>query len=63
MLWCLIVPAILAALLALVALVAPVPRIERAHPERLLRGCIATAFLLVAAGLAGLAIVLQEVLL
>lgn len=62
MTWCLTIPAILAALLALAALIAPAPRIERPPPGRLLRGCAASILLLIAGGLAGLALLLQEVL-
>jgi hypothetical protein len=58
MIWCLISMAILAALLALAALTVRVPRPELSeiHPGRALRGCVAVLLLLVALGLAGLAL-------
>ncbi len=63
MVWCLAVPACLAAVLALATLFAPPLRIALPSPGRLARGCVATALALVAAALMGLAMLLQEALL
>lgn len=62
MVWCLAVPACMAAALALAALLAPPPRIALPRPGRVARGCAATALALVAAALMGLAMLLQEAL-
>ncbi len=61
MIWCLLMLATLTALLALAALMTP--RIERPSPGRLVRGCAASVLLLIAGGLAGLAFLLQRILL
>jgi hypothetical protein len=56
MLWCLISLAILFALLALLALAVHPPRMRRPRLGMLLRGCMAMVFLLIAAGMVGLAL-------
>lgn len=56
MLWCLILPAILCALLALLALTVQPRQVLPRRPIRLLRGCTALLFLLLASGLVGLAL-------
>lgn len=56
--WCLIAGALACLMLALVALVAQ-PfrlRLDRLNPMRLIRGCLALTFLLIALGLVGLAL-------
>ncbi|ABU58751.1 MULTISPECIES: hypothetical protein [Roseiflexus] len=60
MVWCLAIPACLAAVLALATLFAPPPRIILPSPGHIARGCVATALMLVAAALMGLAVLLQE---
>lgn len=62
MLWCLIGVAILLMLLALAAVTVHLPRPHRPHIRvgMLLRGCIATLCLLVAIGLAGLALLVAR---
>lgn len=62
MVWCLTIPACLAAALALAALLAPPPRIALPRPGRVVRGCAATALALIAVTLMGLAVLLQEAL-
>jgi hypothetical protein len=59
MVWCLAIPACLAAVLALAALLAP-PRIVLPRPGHGARGCLAVTFALVAATLMGLAVLLRE---
>lgn len=60
MIWCLISAATSAVLLALAALTIRLPRLDprRFRPTRLLRGCLALLFLLVAVGLVGLILAL-----
>jgi fatty acid desaturase len=60
MIWCLTSAAVSALLLALAAMTARLPRLDprRVRPARLLRGCLALLFLLIAAGLAGLTLTL-----
>jgi hypothetical protein len=59
MIWCLIGMAALAALLALATMIVRMPRPELSeiHPGRALRSCVAVVLLLVALGLAGLALI------
>jgi hypothetical protein len=60
--WCLIALAIVAAICALLALTVHPRRIPMPHPRpaRLLRGCLATLFLLTALVLGGLAVLLAS---
>jgi ABC-type spermidine/putrescine transport system permease subunit II len=61
MLWCLLSVALSSALLSLAAVLARMPRINRRQIRlsRMMRGCIAIPFLLVAIGAVGIILILR----
>lgn len=56
MFWCLALAAVGCLLLALVALTMRAPRLARIRPQVVVRSCLALVFLIVALGLAALAL-------
>lgn len=56
MIWCLITPAVLCLILALAVLMVQPRTIPRMRLTTLLRGCVASLFLLLALGLVGIAL-------